>query len=89
MAKNSEYNKEKLAKQKRTIWRLKSLLPEYTKPFLDDKELTMQPNTVIAYARDLYTFFEFLKETNPILHDIQIDKIPKNVMEQLTYVDIN
>lgn len=89
MGKYSEYNREKLAKQKQTIQRLRKLLPEYAKPFLDDKELTMQPNTVIAYARDLHTFFEFLVETNPALAGMDIDKIPKSVMERLTYEDIN
>lgn len=46
---------------------LEAKLPPYVTSYLDDKELSSQVNTVIAYAYDLQTFFRFLTEKNTML----------------------
>ena len=61
---DSDYYKEKNKKQLTKLRMLEAKLPPYVTSYLDDKELSSQVNTVIAYAYDLQTFFRFLTEKN-------------------------
>lgn len=56
---DSDYYKEKNKKQLTKLRMLEAKLPPYVTSYLDDKELSSQVNTVIAYAYDLQTFFRF------------------------------
>lgn len=56
MGTNSEYYKQKNNNQLIKLRRLEDNLPVYVISFLNDKELSSQINTVIAYAYDLQTF---------------------------------
>ena len=53
---DSDYYKEKNKKQLTKLRILEAKLPPYVTSYLDDKELSSQVNTVIAYAYDLQTF---------------------------------
>ena len=64
---DSDYYKEKNKKQLTKLRMLEAKLPPYVTSYLDDKELSSQVNTVIAYAYDLQTFFRFLTEKNTML----------------------
>ena len=66
---DSEYYKEKNKKKLIKLRQLESVMPPYVVSYLNDKELSSQINTVIAYAYDLQTFFRFLTEKNN-LHDV-------------------
>ena len=72
MAQISEYNKALREKRKKKLKSLEKKLPVYVKPYLDEKELVSQINTVISYAYDLITFFSFLQEENPMAKDMDI-----------------
>ena len=89
MAKVSQYNKELKEKQNKKIDQLLKLLPVYIAPFVHDKELSVQPNTVIAYERDLLTFLEFLCSQNPMLKGKKPKEVPEAIIEKLTFEDIN
>ena len=86
---DSEYYKEKNKNRLTKLRRLESALPPYVVSFLDDKELSSQINTVIAYAYDLQTFFRFLTEKNVLLKDTAIKDIDIEFLEQLSFEDIN
>lgn len=88
MGAKSEYYKDLKAKQKKKIDMLKKQLPIYVIPYLDEKELNSQMNTVISYCYDLIYFFEYLKEKNPLIHE-EINKIPIEYLDLLTFEDIN
>lgn len=79
-----KYNVEKDKSNRIKLNELKSSLPEYTYLFLDEKS-DNNPNTAVAYARDLLVFFEYLKTCKyPRVKVITIEKL-----EKLTFKDIN
>lgn len=89
MGKDSEYYKQLEEKKIKTYRSIISTLPAYAVKYLDDKKRSSQINTAINYAHDLTYFFEFLKETNPILKNTEIKDIPLNLLDQLSFDDIN
>ncbi|MCR5670678.1 MAG: tyrosine-type recombinase/integrase [Butyrivibrio sp.] len=89
MGKNSEYYLELDAAKKKKVSEIKNRLPKYTHTFINRCELDYQPNTVIAYAEDLFTFFTYIKETNPLYRETLISEIPESVLNELTFEDIN
>lgn len=62
--------------------------PPYVKQFFRGKELSTSERTLIGYAYDLNIFFQYLKETKIELQDIDIEKIPISVLEELTIFDM-
>ncbi|MCR4841785.1 MAG: tyrosine-type recombinase/integrase [Eubacterium sp.] len=89
MSSNSKYDRSLKEKKRRTLKRLEKQLPDYCIPFLDEKELVSQINTVISYTYDLITFFSFLYEKNPMVKVDEIRDIPPEILENLTFEDIN
>ena len=65
-----------------------TLLPRYTYDYLNEKA-ERNPNTALAYARDLITFFQYLKEFCPETAEVPIKDIPMELIENLAYQDIN
>ncbi|MDY5576441.1 MAG: tyrosine-type recombinase/integrase [Lachnospiraceae bacterium] len=65
-----------------------NILPPYAKNFLQSKELITKYSTLVAYAYDLITFFEFLKRVNPSVKNLSIKEIPAELLDQLTEDDI-
>ncbi len=89
MGKNSDYYIELKQKQKEKMATIKAFLPAYTHEYLDNCFVEYQPNTAVAYARDLLTFFQYLKETNPLYAKKRIKNIPLRDLDMLTAHDIN
>lgn len=88
MGKKSEFNEIHKKEKNLKFRELESILPTYVHPYLDSMLVDYQINTLIAYARDLITFFEFLSEMNPTLKGKEIKDIPESVLENLTIQDI-
>ena len=86
---DSEYYKEKNKMKLIKLRQLESVMPPYVVSYLNDKELSSQINTVIAYAYDLQTFFRFLTEKNNLLKNTAIKNISIDFLECLTFEDIN
>lgn len=88
MGTKSDYYKDLKEKQRKKANELKRQLPPYVIPYLDDKELHSQMNTVISYTYDLIIFFQYLKEKNPLLKDVDLNKIPESFIKNLVFQDI-
>lgn len=88
MGKKSEYNTTLKLQKTAKFRELESLLPTYVHPYLDSMLVDYQINTLIAYTRDLITFFEFLSEMNPTLKGLALNQIPECILENLTIQDI-
>lgn len=58
MAENLKYNKQKDRDDRLRLHELKKSLPAHTYDYLTEKA-DFNPNTALAYARDLLTFFEY------------------------------
>ena len=89
MGKNSEYNRKLREKTLAKLHDLERNLPRYAVVYLDDRELSCQPNTALGYAYDIRTFFNYLKENNPLCKNYEIKNIPESILEQLSFEDIN
>lgn len=89
MGAKSEYYIELEEKIKQKAYMIKMKLPKYTHPFIHQCEIDYQPNTLLAYANDLHTFFTYLKDTNPLYAKIKMERIPLSALEKLTFEDIN
>lgn len=88
MGKKSEYNENLRSKQYAKFKELQNKLPPYVHPYLNSLVVDYQMNTLIAYTRDLITFFEYLQEMNPILKCIDISQISELILEELKPQDI-
>ena len=81
---DSEYYKEKNKKKLIKLRQLESVMPPYVVSYLNDKELSSQINTVIAYAYDLQTFFRLPTEKNNLLKNTAIKNISIDFLECLS-----
>lgn len=63
-------------------------LPGFCKQFFRGIENNTSSKTRLGYALDLRIFFEFLKETNPALTNVEITKFPLSILDSLTREDI-
>lgn len=88
MGKKSEYQTNLKKTREKKFKELRNALPNYTHNYLDEMFLDYQINTLIAYARDLITFFEFIQEKNPLYANCTLEDIPLSALENLTHQDI-
>lgn len=88
MAKDSAYYIEKNKNLRLRLAELLEALPIYVREFLEEKE-DKNPNTAVAYAQDLIVFFEYMIDFCPEAKNLAIKDIPIELLEKLTYRDIN
>ena len=88
MGKSSDYNRDQRAQKLKKFQELKATLPSYVQPYLDGLMIDYQPNTMVAYTRDLITFFQYLQEMNPSYKDKELKDIPMSAIENMTSQDI-
>lgn len=88
MGKDSEFYKDKTRNQKLRLRELLNQMPSWSVDYIYSKEVTTQTSTLISYSYDLITFFKFIQDKNPIYKDIELKKIPLNVLDQLSSEDI-
>ena len=88
MAEGTAYSREKDLKNRMLLNDLKKQLPVSTYEFLDEKS-DNNPNTAVAYARDLLTFFTYLTELNPMFKNKATNSFTEEELEALTFHDIN
>ena len=63
-------------------------LPVFCKQFFIGIESTTSSRTRIAYAYDLWVFFEYIHETNPIYQKMEITHFPLQILDELKPMDI-
>lgn len=88
MGKDSEFNKSKKKNYLLHLNEMKKELPPYTYEFLDSKA-QRNPHTAVSYAYDLNLFFGYLKEFNPAAKNVAIKDIPEELLNNLSFQDIN
>lgn len=88
MGRDSEFNKQKDKGYRYKLLELKKLLPSYTYEYLDSKA-QRNPNTAVSYAYDLIIFFKYLKEFCPPAASYEINEIPAEILDNLSFQDIN
>ena len=85
---NLTYREQKDIEKQETLRRILAELPPYVKTFFRGIEPTTTSRTRIAYATDLKSFFEFLKEANPDLKDKPMRDISLDIINSLAATDI-
>lgn len=88
MKNESKFYEEKENKEIAKFHGLCKNLPIYARRYLQNREMVVKYSTLIAYAYDLQTFFEFLKENNPELEQCEIKTIPAEIIDSLDADDI-
>ncbi len=89
MGKDSEYYKNLKSEKLSYIKQIKEQLPIHTHPYLDNCILSYKAGTALGYSRDLLYFYEYLRYANPIAEKYPLKEIPHNIIENLTFLDIN
>jgi site-specific recombinase XerD len=98
MGKDSEFYKDKKRKQTLRLRELLLGLPQCARDYIQSKEVTAQPSTLVQYSYDLLIFFQFLKDNNPLVRntpikDIRVDILdridPKDIVEYQRYLELN
>ena len=89
MAENSAYYRDQKRNTREKIDNVRMQLPAYTYTFIDHLLLTYQINTTYVYIHDLFMFFTYLSETNPLCRGKEIKDISLELLNQLTPFDIN
>lgn len=75
-------------KQLEKLAEMTAKLPEYARTYIRSLSTDYQIRTRIAYAGDLIVFFDYLRDVNPSLKNIEINEIPVEVLTSLTPQDI-
>ncbi|MBO4807932.1 MAG: tyrosine-type recombinase/integrase [Lachnospiraceae bacterium] len=88
MGRDSEFNRQKDRSYRIKLEELKKSLPTYTYEFLDSR-VQRNPNTAVSYAYDLITFLGYLKEFCPPAKDYDLNEIPADILDNLSFQDIN
>lgn len=89
MGENSAYYNSLQQKRRRDTESLKALLPQHSHGFIDECLLKYQINTAYNYTQDLYFFYRYIREKNPLCKKLEIKDIPFDVIENLGPQDIN
>lgn len=88
MANDSQYYKDKETNLRLKYAEYVGILPYFVKDFLQSK-VKRNANTGLAYAKDLLVFFKYLEEFSPLVKGTSIRDIDIDVLDKLTYRDIN
>lgn len=75
---------------KQNIVKLRAILdtlPPFCQEFFRGIADTTSTRTRLAYAYDIRVFFEFLQETNPVCHKMELKEIPLHVLDMVTRQD--
>lgn len=84
----SSYNDEVNIKNELKLRELLLQLPPFCKQFFISIESRTQSRTRVAYAYDIITFFDYLKNTNPVVEKIPIKEMNIDILDKVTTMDI-
>ncbi len=88
MGKDSEYYKEKTYRQKEKLQELMLFLPEFARKYINDKRLTTQPSTLVAYCYDILMFYRYLISSNPLYKNYSTKDFTYDDMKNLNADDV-
>ena len=89
MGEESAYYSALKQKRRKETDGLKKLLPQHAHGFVEACLLKYEESTACNYTRDLFVFYRFLSEKNPLCRNIEIKDIPIDIVQNLSPEDIN
>lgn len=89
MNSSSDYHYQMTLRSNQKMDRLYKELPPYVDSYLNARASNCRASTRLAYAGDLVIFFTFLCEKNPVLHGKTTAQVPLDLLDELTFEDIN
>ena len=84
-----EYKKELLNREYEKYLELQSQLPKVIVSYLNVKAVNWEDSTTAAYAEDIIAFLKYLISHNPLLKELETKDITEEILNNLTYEDIN
>jgi len=82
-----EYRDKIEKEQKEAISRILDILPAYITDYNNYKKSKVAVKTRREYIQDIYTFFRFLKETNPLFAEKELSEISLDALSSLKLDD--
>ena len=61
-------------------------MPAFCKQFFIGIEPRTSSRTRLAYAYDLDTFFDYLKQNNPLLKTVDVTSLPLSILNQIPFL---
>lgn len=89
MGENSVYYNSITQKRRNSVIEMKKELPQHAHGFIDECLLRYQPNTAYSYAHDIWFFYQYIKEYNPLCRNKETTDISIEVIRNLGPQDIN
>lgn len=86
--KEKAYHEDVNIKNELKLREIQKQLPRFCREFFIGMKATVASRTLLAYAYDLGVFFDFIHETNPIYHKMEIPDFPLELLEQISAMDI-
>lgn len=83
------YEKEIQIQHKTKLHEIISKLPPYCKAYFQAIESAKAIRTRVAYARNIYSFFEYIICKNPLYNSYEICDLPLELLSELTPEDID
>ncbi len=68
---------------------LRKSLPKFLSTYFTAVDQVLSSRTKIGYALDLHTFFEYIKQSNPMYKDTDIRDFTPDILSSLNSTDIN
>lgn len=88
MKKNQTYHENVDTTYELKLRELMKKLPRFTASFFISMESGTAARTRVAYAYDLITFFDYLKQNNPTIEKLDVRDIPITILDALRPMDI-
>lgn len=88
MKKNQTYHENVDTVYELKLRELMKKLPRFTASFFISMESGTAARTRVAYAYDLITFFDYLKQNNPMIEKLDVRDIPITILDALRPMDI-
>lgn len=88
MAKPLSYHEQETIDNTKRLRQMMRQLPPFCADFFRGIEPRTSSRTRIAYAYDLHTFFEFLKQQNPLLANREMKDFPLSILEEIQLMDL-
>lgn len=84
----SEYKKEKNYEVRQKANAIIKTLPDYVYDYFLAREIRLSAMSIYSYANQLHTFFQFIHDNNPVLHEKDLRNISLSDLNSLNDRDI-
>ncbi len=88
MAETKTYAEQQREKAIVKLREMQKVLPSFLGQYFRSIEYRNAPRTIVAYAQDIKTFFDYMHENNPVCSKYEIKDIPLDILNQIQPTDI-